>query len=114
MPAPSMKECIDACLECHRICLETVQYCLRKGGEHANPAQVSLLQDCASICETSAQFMISGSDLYVKTCETCAVVCLRAEESCDRFRNDLQLIRCADICSRCAEACERMHEQAAA
>ncbi len=67
--ALSMKECIDVCLECHRVCLETLQYCLKQGGRHVEASHIQLLQNCASICETNAQFLISGSELHATTCK---------------------------------------------
>ena len=33
----AMNECIDNCTQCHDICLETINYCLTKGGAHATP-----------------------------------------------------------------------------
>lgn len=53
-----LKECIDNCLECQGICLETVMYCLQKGGAHADAAHIRLVLDCADICRTSADFLL--------------------------------------------------------
>lgn len=80
-----MSECIENCLECFRICEETVPHCLTKGGEHANASHVTMLSNCAAICQTSAKFMLSGSELHVHTCEACATVCERCANECERF-----------------------------
>lgn len=53
----AMNECIDNCIQCHSICLETINYCLTKDGEHAAPKHIALLASCADICATSAAAM---------------------------------------------------------
>lgn len=47
------QECVDNCQECHEICVEAVDHCLRKGGQHAEPDHIRLLQDCAQIFRTA-------------------------------------------------------------
>jgi hypothetical protein len=104
-----METCIRNCLDCHRVCLETISHCLGKGGRHADPAHIRLLIDCAQICATSADFMIRGSDLHRLTCGACAEVCDRCAEDCARMADDDEAMRrCADACRRCAESCNRM------
>jgi hypothetical protein len=105
-----MQHCIDICQECHNVCLETVMHCLHMGGEHAEPNHIRLLLDCAEICQTSANFMLRGSDLHGLTCAACAEVCNRCAEDCERF-DDAQMKRCAETCRRCAESCREMAAQ---
>jgi hypothetical protein len=102
-----MQDCIEICQECHSVCLETVVHCLQMGGEHAEAGHIRLLLDCAEICQTSANFMLRGSDLHGRTCEVCAEVCERCAEDCDRFEEAF-MQQCADICRRCAESCRQM------
>jgi hypothetical protein len=64
--------------------------------------------DCAEICETSANFMIRGSELHHLTCGACAEVCDRCAEDCERMGDDETMRRCAETCRRCAESCHRM------
>ncbi len=104
----SMQQCIDECLNCHSICLETVAHCLQQGGKHAEARHIRLLLDCAEICQTSANFMLRGSDLHTRTCAVCAEVCERCAESCDQFGNDTRMQACAEACRRCAESCRQM------
>lgn len=104
----TMETCIERCEESHRICLETVQYCLQLGGKHAEPAHVRLLMDCAQICATSADFMIRGSDMHGYTCAACAAVCERCAQDCEQFADDEQMQRCARACRDCAESCRQM------
>ena len=102
-----MQTCIDECTECHAVCLETVRHCLSMGGEHAEPAHITLMLDCADICRTSADFMLRDSAHHERTCAVCAELCRACEESCRRLDGE-EMQRCADACGRCADECERM------
>jgi hypothetical protein len=106
--SPEMRHCIDECQSCHAVCLETILYCLQMGGEHAEPAHIRLLMDCAEICQTSANFMLRGSNLHSMTCAVCAEVCERCAEDCDRFQDDQMMARCAESCRNCASSCREM------
>ena len=105
-----MEECIRNCSDCHHICVETISYCLQKGGQHTEYQHIRLLLDCAQICQTSADFMLRGSDLHKYTCDVCAQVCGRCAEDCERMANDEQMHVCAEMCRSCAESCHRMAE----
>ena len=108
-----MQRCIQECLQCHRSCLEIVTHCLRTGGTHAEAGHIRLLLDCAEICQTSANFMLRGSDLHTHTCGVCAEVCERCARSCEQMGNDEQMQACAEVCRRCAESCRQMASMAA-
>jgi len=103
-----LQQCIQECLNCHSICLATVPYCLQKGGDHAEAAHIRLLLDCAEICQTSANFMLRGSDLHARTCGVCAEICERCAEACEQLGEDPPMQNCAAACRRCAESCRRM------
>jgi hypothetical protein len=104
-----MQSCIEECLECHRICLETAVHCLKMGGKHAAADHITALLDCADICETSANFMLRGSPDHAETCDVCAVVCDRCAESCEALgKQDDLMRRCAQVCRQCAESCREM------
>ena len=104
----TMQDCIKECLDCHAICLATISHCLYKGGEHAAPVHIRLLQDCAQICSTSADFMLRGSPEHGRTCGVCAEICRKCAESCQRMAGDDELMRrCAEVCRRCADSCSR-------
>jgi hypothetical protein len=123
MPDPSghylsdeMLACIDVCRDCHRACLQTIPYCLQIGGKHADPAHIRLMMDCAEICQTSANFMLRGSDLHRHTCGACAAVCRRCADDCQQLaeietpttEGDNRMAACAEMCRRCAASCQRM------
>src|SRR5256886_13818296 len=86
-----MLACIEVCLDCHKACLQTIPYCLQQGGMHAEPNHIRLMMDCAEICQTSANFMLRGSDLHEHICVACAEVCDRCAADCDRMSDDLRM-----------------------
>jgi hypothetical protein len=108
------RECIHHCQECYRLCTELIDHCLRRGGEHAEAGHIKLLIDCAQICQTSADFMLRGSDLHTATCEACAEICARCADDCERFSGDEPMLQCAAACRSCAEACRNMSREGAA
>lgn len=62
---PEMEQCIQNCLNCHHVCYETaLNHCLETGGKHTEPQHFRLMMNCAEICQTSANFMLSGSELH--------------------------------------------------
>ena len=103
-----MQACIDECQSCGATCLEAVTYCLQQGGRHAEPEHVRLLLDCVDICETSARFMLRGSDLHGRTCGVCADVCERCAASCEAFGDDEMMKACAEACRGCSASCRAM------
>jgi hypothetical protein len=109
-----MRDCIEQCTSCHSVCLDTINYCLEEGGEHAAPAHIRLLIDCADMCRTAADFMIRGSELHAAVCRACAEFCERCADDCARFSDDEHMQQCAQACRRCAESCLRMASVGAA
>jgi hypothetical protein len=104
-----MRECIQNCLDCYSICLETAQHCLMMGGKHADPRHIGLMKACAEICQTSAAFMLSASEFHSRVCGVCAEVCRACEQSCSSMADgDETMRRCAEVCRRCAESCQTM------
>ena len=104
-----MQECIDECLHCHATCLATIRHCLEMGGRHAEVKHISLMADCAQICQTSADLMLRDSRYVSRACGLCADVCRTCAEDCERIdRNDEMMKECAQACRRCSEACQGM------
>jgi hypothetical protein len=104
----SLQACISNCLDCHRICLETVTHCLQKGGDHAKADHIALLLTCADICQTSANAMLHGAAVHKYTCGACAAICRECAKACTAMADDTAMKACADVCSRCAESCQSM------
>lgn len=104
-----IEACIKNCIECHASCVTTLQHCIGLNGKHTEPAHLRILMNCAEICQTSANFMLSGSDFHAETCGVCAEVCQRCAVSCESIaEEDVTMKRCADLCRRCADSCARM------
>lgn len=109
----AMNSCIDNCTRCHATCLETLNYCLSKGGVHVAPDHISLLSACADICGTSAATMLRGATVSSVVCSACAEVCRQCAASCEAMGVDAEMKRCAEVCRRCAESCTAMASTAA-
>lgn len=108
IPTDKLRDCIEECTTCHAMCLETVNHCLQQGGHHAEAGHIRLMLDCVEICQTSANFMLRGSPLHVRTCAAYAEVCQACAEDCEQMGTDEQMKACAEACQRCAESCSRM------
>jgi hypothetical protein len=101
-----MEACIDNCLTCHQICLrEAMTHCLEVGGKHIEPAHFRLMINCAEICQTSANFMLSHSEFHMQICAVCAEVCEACARSCEQVG---EMEACVQVCRRCAESCRQM------
>ncbi|MDQ3813125.1 MAG: four-helix bundle copper-binding protein [Armatimonadota bacterium] len=108
-----IQQCLQNCLDCHRLCLETAMHCLPGSGllrgEQAEAGHIRLLLDCAEICQTSANFLLRGSDLHTLTCAVCAEICDLCAVECERVE-DAAMQACAETCRRCAATCAAMAE----
>jgi hypothetical protein len=104
----TIEECIRSCQSCHEICVDTVDYCLKVGGEHAESSHVKLIIDCAEICNVSMNSMVRSSATSIELCRSCAEICDRCAAACERFTGDEQMQACARECRRCAQACRQM------
>ena len=101
-----MQECFDACAQCHNTCLQmAMTHCLPLGGKHVEPEHFRLMLNCAEICQTAADFMLSGSRFHQRTCAVCAEVCEACAKSCEQVGD---MAECVDACTRCAESCRKM------
>jgi len=101
-----MQDAIKACIDCHSMCLRTAMgSCLEQGGRHVEQDHFRLMINCAEICQTSANFMLSNSPLHGSVCAVCAETCEACAKSCDQI-GDMR--ECADECRRCAKSCRSM------
>jgi hypothetical protein len=102
-----VKECIQDCVDCFKICNETIIRCLVMNGKHSESEHINLLMDCARICNTNSEFMMRNSMYYPQTCGLTADICDECADTCDRFEEDF-MKECASVCRRCAESCREM------
>ena len=100
--------CIEACQHCFQTCLAAADgHCLEVAGDHAAPAHLRLMHDCADICQLSAAFMLRRSTFHPRTCALCAEVCIACAADCEALGDEV-MRECATICRRCAESCRVM------
>ena len=102
----NMQSCIDACDQCHRMCLQSaMNHCLEAGGKHVEPGHFRLMMNCAEMCQTSLNFMLSNSHFSKQVCAVCAEICDACAESCDQLDG---MEDCAKACRECAKSCRSM------
>jgi hypothetical protein len=64
-----------------------------------------LMLNCAEICQTSANFMLSNSAFSSQICKVCAEICDACAKSCEQVGG---MEECARVCRECAESCRQM------
>lgn len=102
----TLQDCVEECQRCHSVCFQTAMVsCLERGGDHIDPEHFRLMLNCAEICQTAANFMLSGSPLHGTVCLACAEICDACAKSCERL-GDMQ--QCVGICRSCADRCRSM------
>ena len=101
-----MQDCIDVCSQCHASCLHTAMvHCLNTGGKHVGADHFRLMMNCAEICQTSANFMLSGSTFHAALCGICADICEACAKSCEAIG---EMEDCVRACRECAASCRKM------
>ncbi len=101
-----MQPCIDACTLCHTTCLHMgMVHCLNAGGEHVGAEHFRLMMSCAEICQTSANFQLSGSPFHRALCGICADICEACAKSCEEIGG---MEDCVNTCRDCAASCRKM------
>jgi len=106
--AMPMKDCIDLCTASHVMCLETANHVANAARSTAPVQLIALLNDCAEICQSTANSMIRASALHPILCRACAEACERCARDCEQQSGDRQLANCAATCRRCASSCRQM------
>jgi hypothetical protein len=107
--ADAAELCKERCLECERVCQETLAHCTDMGGKHVEGEHLRLMIDCADICHTTASFVMHRSEFMGAEAQVCGEVCARCAASCERVGADEHMKGCVDACKRCADACRKMH-----
>lgn len=101
-----MQDAIKACLDCHSMCLQmAMSHCLERGGRHVEKKHLRLMLNCAELCQTSANFMLSDSPLHGRVCAVCAEACEACAKSCEQVGD---MSECVEECRRCAKSCRTM------
>src|SRR5687767_13044652 len=101
-----MQGCINACSYCHQICIRmAMNHCLELGGKHTAPEHLKLMINCAEICQTCVNFMLSNSPFHHIICQACAKICKACANDCEQIGD---MDECIKACQQCAQKCENM------
>jgi hypothetical protein len=110
-----MTKCIQLCRECHAMCTQTISHCLKLGGRHAAPDHIRLMEDCAQMCATAADYMLRESPFHDRICRLCSDLCKQCGKDCEEVAGDDQMVKqCLEMCRKCAGSCDRMASKVAA
>lgn len=109
MITQTTQKCIDACEDCNKVCLDTIKHCRTMGGKHVEKSHINLLNDCAEICKSSADFMKRESNYSIDICKLCSDICDACALSCENVDPFEEKMReCANTCRDCAMTCREM------
>jgi hypothetical protein len=104
-----MQQCIANCMDCHRVCTETVAHVLHGGHPHNEAKHLVALLDCAQMCGLHADFMARRSPHADHLAKECAEICKACAALCEGHPDpDGKMQQCAEVCRRCAASCEGM------
>jgi hypothetical protein len=102
-----LQSCIDACQSCTQACYECLNECLNEPDLSARKDCVSMLFECAKICEMATATMAMGGQFAKQYCDLCATVCDKCADECNMFKDD-HCKKCAETCHACASECRKM------
>ncbi len=106
-PGHESDACAGDCKSCYTMCEEKLDYFLKKGGKHADPARVQLMRDCIAICKTNEDFKTRGSANAALIAKACADICTKCAKSCEELGDD-SLKDCIAMCKKCSDSCKTM------
>lgn len=105
-PVTDMKQCIEDCERCHRVCFSmAMAHCLEQGGSHVEPGHFRLMTLCAELCHLTADAMLANFNLHEELCRACSRVCAECAKSCRELDG---MEECVDACEHCSRSCEAM------
>lgn len=92
------------CSKCKSVCEDTLKYCKKKGGKHADKKHINALKDCIKACDFTSDLGSRDSALHAKAAAVCAEACNTCAASCEAF-DDQKMKDCAAECRACAKMC---------
>lgn len=101
------QKCIDACNQCAQACYECLKACFNEPDAASRKACMSILLECARICELAVAYMSMDAQYAKDLCKLCAIICDKCAQECDMFKDD-HCQKCADVCRNCANECRQM------
>jgi hypothetical protein len=109
-----LKNCLEACTDCHKICLEAMTYCSERGCKYLDVSMMCMLRDCAEMSMMCVNLIMDGSEFAGRTCQLCAEMCFKCAIACDDMRDDPKMVEYAATFRRCAEHCKAIGLMSAA
>ena len=105
----NMEYAIKNALECYRVCSTCLQHCLALGGKHSEHGHITVMIECAQVCQIASSFMIATSDFVHDVAGICARLCDACADSChDIDPEDPHMVACMVACRQCADSCRNM------
>lgn len=99
--------CIDACNKCAQACFECFKACLNEPDVQARKNCISILVECALMCQMSSAMMSMEGQFAKDHCKLCAAICQKCAQECEMFKDD-HCQKCAQVCKECADECNKM------
>ncbi|GIM30722.1 ferredoxin [Clostridium polyendosporum] len=99
--------CIYECNRCAQACYECFKACLNEPDVADRKNCMSILVECAKVCEMSSTLLSMNTEFAKDYCNLCAVVCDKCAEECEKFKDE-HCQKCAHECGTCADECSRM------
>jgi hypothetical protein len=101
-----VEDCMAACHQCRDACLSmatTIDLSADHSGRNADPFRI--LINCAEICQTTSNFLKSGSPFSSIICQACAQICFACADSCVTVGG---MADCVHACRQCGQQCQRL------
>jgi hypothetical protein len=108
-----MQNCMNACMECHKMCMEAMTHCMTKSGKSVDMTMMSMLRDCSEMSMMCMNMMMAGSEFMGRTSMLCAEICDRTVAACEKMTGEAKMTACANACRKCADSCRTMQKVAA-
>ena len=99
--------CIDACNRSEQACYECFKACLNEPDVNARKICISILVECAQMCQMSSAMMSMNGQFMKEHCKLCATICDKCAQECEMFKDD-HCTKCAAECKKCANECRSM------
>jgi hypothetical protein len=99
--------CIDACKKCTQTCYECFHACLNEPDLNARKNCVSMLIECAIMCQMSVTMMSMNGQYSKEHCSLCYKICVSCAKECKKFKDE-HCQDCAQVCNDCADECRKM------
>jgi hypothetical protein len=106
----AMQACIDASTKCAQACYECFQLCLNEPDASKRTKCISMLLECAVMCQTSAALMAMGAEFAEQHGLIGGQLCRLCAKECVSFKDE-HCQKCAEICDKTADEFIRLYDR---